>query len=313
MKHKFTIILILLGMFLITQFIGLYIVNSYSPVYNPETNQTTIQELPYGLQPPEIEATPSLISLIIAFVIAITLIMILSKYKWKFLLKAWFFIVVIIALGISFNAILKNIIPYSSIVVLILALPLAFFKIYKPHVLIHNFTELLIYPGIAAVFVPILSPLTIIIFLILISLYDMWAVWHTGIMQKMAKFQMNELQIFGGFLVPYIPKKLKEKLKKLKLKSKKIKGKKIKISLAILGGGDIVFPIITAGVFLRAYSILPAILIIIGAFFGLAFLFWRSEKGKSYPAMPFITSGIFIAIIVSKITGIIPYIIHGIF
>jgi len=89
MKHKLTITLVLLTMFLITQVIGLYIVNSYSPIIDPETGAEIPQELPYGLQPPEVEAGPSLISLIIAFVIAISLVMILSKYKFRFLIRGF--------------------------------------------------------------------------------------------------------------------------------------------------------------------------------------------------------------------------------
>ncbi len=295
-------------MFLITQFIGLFVINSYSAktIFNETTGQyeNITQELPYGMQPPEIEAGPSLIALLISFAIAITLIIILSRYRWKFLIRAWFFVVVAFALAIAFNAIFKNIIPNSYLFVLILALPLAFIKIYRPNIILHNFTELLIYPGIAAVFVSILTPITIIILLILISIYDMWMVWKTGMMQKMAKFQMEELKIFGGFLIPYMSKKVKMQIAKLK-KSKRKTGKKIKISLAILGGGDIIFPIITAGIFLRNFGWLPAVLIIAGAFLGLGLLLINSKKGKSYPAMPFITSGIFVAIIICYLSGLL--------
>jgi len=307
MKHKLSLTLILLAMFLITQFIGLGVIKAYSPtqqlIVNPETGQreniTLQQDLPYGMQPPEeIDAGPTLVSIIIAFIIAISIILILSKYKWKFLIRAWFFVVVALALGIAFNAFLKNYLVNAHLIVLAFAIPLAFIKIYRPNILIHNLTELLIYPGIAAVFVSILNIWTIIILLILISIYDMWAVWYSGIMQKMAKFQMKELKIFGGFLIPSISKKMREKIKKLK-KLKKLKGKKIRISLAILGGGDVVFPIITAGVFFRAFGLIPALFIIAGAFLGLLFLFIKSEKKKFYPAMPFITLGILLGILVS--------------
>ena len=88
-----------------------------------------------------------------------------------------------------------------SLIALVIAIPLAIGKIYKRNFIVHNFSELLIYPGIAAVFVPLLNLTSIIILLILISIYDMWAVWKSKIMQKMAKFQMNELKIFGGFYV----------------------------------------------------------------------------------------------------------------
>ena len=316
MKHKLSITLILLGMFLVTQFIGLYVVNAYSPInltqINPVTgeirNKTIEQPLPYGMQPPEIEKGASMVSIIIAFIIAITLVLILSKYKWKFLMKAWFFVVVVLALSIAFNSFLKNHIPYSQLIVLAITLPLGFFKIYKPNILIHNLTELLIYPGIAAVFVPILSVWTIIILLVLISCYDMWAVWHSGIMQKMAKFQMEDLKIFGGFLVPYMSKKVRQKIKKFKLeagkskkKAKELQNKKIRVSLAILGGGDVVFPIIAAGIFFRAFGLIPALFVIGGALAGLVFLLAISQKKKFYPAMPFISAGIFLGMLAIKL------------
>ncbi len=309
MKHNIKITAILLGMFLVAQIIGLIIISAYTPqikqIINPETGELeniTANQLPYGMQPPQIDAGPSLISIVISFIIAITLILILSKYKWKFLIKAWFFVVVIIALGIALNAFLKYSLTSSALISLIIALPLAFFKIYRQNFLIHNITEIFVYPGIAAVFVPILNIWTIIILLVLISLYDMWAVWHTGIMQKMAKFQIQELNIFGGFFIPSVSKKVKEQIKFLKQKYKNkippkvIKDKKFRIKLAILGGGDVVFPIITAGVFLRAIGIIPALFIILGAFAGLTYLFITSEK-KAYPAMPYITTGIFIGIV----------------
>jgi presenilin-like A22 family membrane protease len=273
-------------------------------VVNPETGEEEIVEvypeenkLPFGMQPPKgVGEEVSLISIIISFIIAVVLILILSKYKWKFLIKAWFFVVVSLALGIALNAVLKNFSAQAYLVSLVIAVPIAYFKIYKTNFIIHNLTELFIYPGIAAVFVPILGVWTIVLLLILISLYDMWAVWHTGIMQKMAKFHIKELKIFTGFLIPHISKKLKEKLRKSKKKKKKIR-----ISLGALGGGDIVFPMITAGVFLRSFGLVSALFIIFGAFIGLSSLLLKTEKGKAYPAMPFITAGIFLGMILWRV------------
>ncbi|MBC8434937.1 hypothetical protein H8D91_00335 [archaeon] len=184
---------------------------------------------------------------------------------------------------------------------LLLAIPLGLLKVFRPTNKIHNFTEVLIYPGIAAIFVPILGVYSVLILLILISAYDMWAVWHSEIMQKMAKFQMEEVGIFGGFLISSLTKKQREEIRKYKLQKTKTKNlkklKKMKINLAMLGGGDVVFPIITAGVYMVAFnSIIPAIFIIVGAFLGLTYLLSVSEKKKFYPAMPFISGGIFIAL-----------------
>jgi len=307
MKHNLKITIILLAMFLLTQFIGLYVINYYSPIkiVNRISTNVSAPNLPYGLETPEVQQEKDFYnlfpSIIFSFIIAIILIFLLSKFKAKFILKTWFFVVVIIALGISFNSFLPQF-KYTSILALLIALPLAFFKIYKRDFLIHNLTELFIYSGIAVIFVAFLNIYTIIILLILISIYDMWAVWHSGIMQKMAKYQIDKLKVFSGFFIPYASKKIKAKIKNLKQTEKgkkELEKKKIKINLAILGGGDIAFPMITAGVMLKTLGIWSAIFVIIGATFGLSYLFFFAKKKKFYPAMPFITIGMFIGIALS--------------
>lgn len=81
------------------------------------------------------------------------------------------------------------------------------------------------------------------------------------------------------------------------MKSMKIKkNKKIKLHVAMLGGGDVVFPMILSGVILNSIGLVPALIIAIGATVGLASLFYISEKGKFYPAMPFISAGCLLAL-----------------
>jgi len=317
MKHKLSITLILLGMFLVTQFIGLFVVNAYTPqsVFNQTTGELTLDtasQLPFGIETPE----TNFLAIIFYFILAFALVAIFMKYKWKLVIKLWFLLVIILALGISAYAILKySALTNITIIALAIAIPLALLKLFRPNVFIHNITELFIYPGIAAVFVAILHPLSVMILLVLISIYDMWAVWKAGFMQKMAKFEMEELHIFGGFLIPTVSKKVKAQIQKIKQKYKgkkmptKIKKKKFKVRLAILGGGDVIFPIITAGVFMRAYpkqtlfgiaGLIPALFIIFGALIGLTYLMTITKKDKAYPAMPYISAGIFAALIIWK-------------
>lgn len=313
MKHNLKITAILLAMFLVTQFIGLAVLQADIFHIKQEVNGT-IQDVPNPqlswIQPPELETNRDFFSifpsLLIAFVIAISLLFLLSKFKIEIILKAWFFVVVIIALFLTIYAFEKlvhlEINPILTIIIpLVIAVPLAFIKIFKRNFLVHNATELLVYPGIAAIFVPILNIWTIIILLILISIYDMWAVWRSGFMQKMAKYQINKLKIFAGFFVPHVSKKVRAQIKKMrKLKSKsKLKKKKIKINIAILGGGDVIFPLIAAGVMLKTFGLASALFVIGGAVLGLTYLFFFSEKKKFYPAMPFISAGIFIGMILS--------------
>jgi len=301
MKHNTKITIILMLMFLITQLIGLAVIKEYT--------KTT---LPYGMEPPEeMKKESSVISILFAFVIAITFLFLLMKIGAEKFIRLWFFVVTAIALALTLNIILFKLnIVYASVIAIIIALPLAYLKVFNKNLLVHNFTELLIYPGIAAVFVPILGILGITILLLVISLYDIWAVWHSEFMQKMAKYQINNLKFFTGFFIPYADKKTKSKIKFLKDKYKNKTGKfiqkalkkaKIKIHLAILGGGDIIFPIITAGVFYKFYGILPALIITAFATLSLLFLFIIARKGKFYPAMPFLTIGMYLGMILSWI------------
>ena len=130
----------------------------------------------------------------------------------------------------------------------------------------------------------------------------MWAVWHSGVMQKMAKYQINNLKIFGGFFVPYISKRLKLKLKKEGRAGRK--NKKIKVNIALLGG-EILLP--------NSCSRRSSEKVWVYDYFGTAdsgcisinnswgylrigiFVFILQKK-EIYPAMPFISAGIFVAL-----------------
>ncbi len=287
-------------MFLITQLIGIVIISIYSPqtsqVLDEQGNliNVTTHNLPFGTEPPsDISPQASLISIVIAISIAVFLILIFMKFNLSILLRIWFFFVVTLALGITLNAFLLKF-PFSALIAIIIALPLAIIKIFKRNIYVHNLTELLIYPGIAAIFVPLLNIWAAVLLLIFISMWDAYAVWNIGFMQKMARFQIEKVRVFGGFFVPYINKKQKAILKQSK--DKGIKNKKMKIPIAILGGGDVVFPLILAGVVLQSLGILPAIIIALGATVALTLLLYFSDKGKAYPAMPFITTGCLIAL-----------------
>jgi presenilin-like A22 family membrane protease len=297
MKHNLKITFVLIAMFVIAQFIGLYVINFYN---------ADDQVLPLGMEPPEKPETQGdyygfLSSIVVAFIFAILLFFLLSKFKISFILRAWFFVVVSIALTIAFNSFIYKV-PSAFQISLGLGIVLSFIKIYRNNFVIHNLTELLIYPGIAAIFVMILNIWTVLILLAIISVYDMWAVWHSGIMQKMAKYQMDKLKIFSGFFVPYASKKTKQKIKAMKaMPASKREGKGVRINVAILGGGDVIFPIITAGVMLIGFSFFHALFVIVGSTLGLAGLFFFAEKKKFYPAMPFITAGILLGLLASWI------------
>jgi presenilin-like A22 family membrane protease len=286
MKKSWKIPLILLTIFLVTQVLGYFVTQSYF---------IEGKELPVIFQNTPSEELSTLnffITLIPSFVIAILLIMIIMKYKLNKAIKIWFSLIVLTGIFITLYA-------FSSLiwVVLTISIILTALKILRPTIISHNLTEILVYPGIAVIFIQWLTHFAMLLFLLAISFYDLWAVWHSEFMMNVAKYQMQTLKVLGGILIPTITKKQKQQLKKYKEKGKNPKN--IKIKTAILGGGDIIFPIIATGVMYLSFGLPTAILTTLGATLGLLYIFLFGEEKRPYPAMPFITLGIFVGLLIS--------------
>jgi presenilin-like A22 family membrane protease len=180
----------------------------------------------------------------------------------------------------------------------VLAALFAWMKTWRNNVYVHNFTELFIYGGLAAVIVPVLNMTSVVIIIVIISFYDMYAVWKSKHMVKMAKFQAKE-KLFAGLYIPYsIGKSVKKKIsgKVRKIVSRKGKGvEKVKTGSAILGGGDIAFPLLFSGVLFKTTGMVFApVITSLTSMLALGLLFFYSQKKKFYPAMPFIATGLFI-------------------
>lgn len=259
MKHNWPVTLIILFVFMAAQLVGLGIIGAYLD-----------KDLPFGMERPEFNKDTSYVPLFSLIVIVTIIILLFRNLRMEILWKLWFLFAVVIALAISFSLF----VPQN--VAIFLALILGLMKLLHNNVIVHNFTELFIYGGIAAIFVPVISFKAMIILLVLISLYDMYAVWKSKHMIKLAKFQAK-LKIFAGILVPY--------------------GKKA----AFLGGGDVGFTLLFAGVVMKTLGPLEALFVVGGASIALLLLFYYSEKSKFYPAMPFLTIGCFIGYILAVI------------
>ncbi|PIN86544.1 hypothetical protein COV19_04615 [Candidatus Woesearchaeota archaeon CG10_big_fil_rev_8_21_14_0_10_44_13] len=305
MKHTLRITLILVLLFFFSQVIGLLVTNSYIDHKTTEqTGNVTWVDLPLDIQRPDVKESSSFMYIFAAIIIGTLLVFLLIKTKAYRLWKLWFFLAVLICLTISISAFINR------YVALFAAFALAFLKIYKPNVYIHNLTETLVYGGLAAILVPIMDLSAVIILLILISLYDMYAVWHSKHMVKMAKFQ-SESKLFAGLLIPYRSKtvekttssgssgKIAAKTSRLPKSGHASGAQKPGIKSAILGGGDIGFPLLFAGVVMKGLMLKTTVFmgfaktLIIPLFVSLALLMLllRSKEDRFYPAMPFLSIG----------------------
>ena len=294
MKHDLKVTIILIAIFLLAQVVGLFLVKTSLPQIKCEDTSCA------PTYPEDISAQKGFIGtlqIIVGVAIGTAALLLIAKYRKVGLWKTWFFI----AVSLSIFFALRVIMP--EIIALLIGLGIAGWKLWRPNIYIYNIAEILVYSGLAVIIVPFLKLYWMLALLGLISIYDYIAVWRSGHMVTMAKF-ITESNAFAGIVVPYDHKKKKVIAHMKQAKTKK----KSSAKQAILGGGDIAFPLLFAGIFLeeRASMLVSKglshvaavnsafwVALVISLFAGIAvsWLLLAAKKDKFYPAMPFITAG----------------------
>ena len=287
MKHSWNATAILTVGFILAQLIGILIISQYMIKEDGETSWATPQTF---LGPVEMEwkGWDALMALLVIFAIGIPLMILVMKLGWIKLWKVWYGFAILLCLNVAFGAFMPMVFAF------LVALVFTSLKLFRPSIITHNISELFVYGGLAAVFVPMLTTFGAVVLLLILSVYDFYAVIKSKFMVKMAKFQAST-GAFAGFLVPYtISKKTKKKTRKTK-KS---------VSVALLGGGDVAFPILFIGTIVGSQGVWAALLVVPFSTASLVALFMMGKKGKFYPALPFLTVGCIVGwIIVRFVTG----------
>ncbi len=301
MKHTLAVTLLLLGMFFISQVVGIGILSQYIDYETSTVEKTEFRPLPMDMQPPEMSPGGSILYIASAIFVGTILILLIDRFKLVWVWKAWFFVAIVTCLIIVFDRFM----PFW--VAGILSILIGFFKVIRVNVIVHNISELVIYSAIVTIFVQLIRYIEIaFLLLILISLYDYLAVFKIKHMGKLADFQKST-NVFAGLFVPYQRGKKSKAKKKtssriMTQKDDVPRPKKAEpINAAILGGGDISFPLLFTGTVFQKiapqeYGLawLFSIVIICCATLSLWFLLSRSKQDKYYPAMPILSAGVFI-------------------
>jgi presenilin-like A22 family membrane protease len=323
MKHNLKVTLFLLILFLATQIIGLFIFSRSIIVekrYNEETGKTDIvvnyTEVFTGR--PDTSGQESFYFILISILIGTALVLLIIKFSLFKVWKGWFFFAVSMTLAIALSVFI------SDVLALVIGVILAYLKIFRPNIFTHNLSEILMYAGIAVMLVPIFGDPSKIMFgfpenvfwaamlLVVISIYDAIAVWKSKHMIKMAQFQAKN-KMFAGLLIPYSGASEAPEMHQGKAKANATAhGAEIRINIpknmedkgvksAILGGGDIAFPMLFTGAAMEALIRVNGLTrdaaflrsLIIPAFVGgaLFILLYKGKKNTFYPAMPFISLG----------------------
>ncbi len=298
MKHPLLPTLSIILLFIIAQVMGIAVINAYINTEQTEESGTvTFDELPFGQQRPDISANSSFLYIAGAVLIGTVILLALIKFKLFTVWKLWFLLAIALALVVAFNAFVNEWIALACAGIL------AVWRIAKPNIIVHNLSEVFIYAGIAAMFIPIMNILAASLLLILISIYDYWAVFRSKHMIALAQAS-KDVKIFPGLHINYggVGRKMKIKSKTTstteKMSSKKRKEAKEGTHWAVLGGGDIAFSLFFAGAVLSQYYFqdfvfLKVGLVIAGATLGLAAILLKGKKDTFYPAMPLISLGCF--------------------
>ncbi len=297
MKHTLTVTTTLLLMFLASQILGLLALENNITVITTKTGEINItySDTVIG-ERPDIKGFDSFLYIMFGVSMGTSILLILIALKRIIIWKMFYFLAVwmttTVALGVFIDTSLA----------LILCFILSACKLYRPDPVIYNLTELLIYAGVAVIFVPLLDILWISVLLIVISFYDVFAVWKSKHMIKIAKSLTNN-NIFAGFMFPYLTKKVKKRGIEKKTERE--------VKTAVLGGGDVAFPLLFSGVVFNnliklqglmkntAFIKVMIIPLIVSVF--LFVLFYKAKKDRYYPAMPFVTIGCFVGYVVLMI------------
>lgn len=311
MKHTAKVTLMLLAIFFLAQVLGIFAVAHSMEVETlPDGNvSVTYPDTAVG-ERPDMDGISSFLYILASIGIGTGLLLVLIRFRKLNIWKIFFFLAIWMSTAILLGVFID---PNIGLVI---AFILALAKLKSRNFILFNITEVLMYGGITVLFAPLLEIWWMAALLIIISVYDMFAVWQSKHMVKMAK-SMTKNNVFAGFTIPYKAKKktaekrisekdakdVENKKHQDKQKKSKIRDKKEKVNIAILGGGDVAFPLLFAGTavnFLVKSFMLPkymaflqALLIPVFVTLALFLLFWKAKKDKFYPAMPFVSAGAF--------------------
>ena len=242
---------------------------------------------------PKMETGPSILWFLIAFVIVTGSILLALKYfKFKAPFGALFAFLIFVGSHIVFSTFLPNMIA------ILLAVGVVSLRFLWPNIMMQNIAILIAIAGVSAQLGVLLTVPAVIILLVALSVYDVWAVFKTKHMITMAKGLMHR----GMAPMIVIPSSWRDFGKKMKeVTEEKLKPSRTPtLKYMMLGTGDLAFPLVFA-VAALSYSLLSAYAVVMGALAGIIVIHFLmlSGKFKALPALPPIAAGSIIAFAIS--------------
>ncbi|MCX6740726.1 MAG: presenilin family intramembrane aspartyl protease [Candidatus Parcubacteria bacterium] len=224
--------------------------------------------------------------LLIFLTATVILLLLLKLYKKPWLVRLLFYLAIFQGLWIFVNAY----VPWPNCLIILGVL--AFYWLYYKNILIHNAIIIMALSAIAVMFGANLTPSAAIIILLILAVYDFWAVYKTKHMVQMFT-GMAEQKVYFTII---IPQNIRGLFKKISIVSPSVE-------FMFLGTGDIALPAIFVVSCLQI-SLLTAYITALGTIAGFIFLFilFVSQKEKQpMPGLPPIVLGTLLGFLISQI------------
>ncbi len=216
----------------------------------------------------------SLLKFLITFSVVVILFLLVLKFKKgrNIFFKLIFIIVVFLGGGIFFGIWFPSYISFPLIVFLI------FVWFWASPIWFHNLLLILGVAGIGTIVGVSLYPLLVIYLFFFVAIYDFIAVYKLKTTQKIAESMVNS-QALLGIIVPESFADFQKKITEVKIGNKEE-------NFLILGGGDIIFPLILSSSAIFG-GIEKSLIIVLFSLFGLIFSYWLFLKlgKKPMPAL----------------------------
>jgi len=277
-QTAFTIV----GIFLITQTIGLYIGNQYVQAIKSEILYPVFEN------PESVENS----FILFFYIIVATVIMLLMIKYWKFSLKLFEAFAILFSSWVTFDFLIPIEIGYYLSLGFFLALTLTLWKMLRPTILSQNIAAIFAGSGVGALLGASFGMVPSLVFLLILCVYDFVSVFITKHMITLAK---EVVKTPTAFTVA-APHKFK------KAKYVGVKGRKKRFHIFQLGLGDIVMPLMFSISLLNKFNLMNSIFSVVGSTIALTLLiYYMSKKPKPLPALPFIGVGTLSGFLISLI------------
>lgn len=317
MKHQLKTTILMVLIFLTIQLFGVYIASTTMNFIIDSNGEQIIvyKDLNSGFERQQMGMWEGLAYMLFGILLGTALLIFLLRKKKTQIWKGW------ITIGIFFTMYITLSELIGSYFAIIVALLLTLKKIYKNDFITNTISEILIYPSFAILFSDFITIPIVFVLLGIISVYDYIAVFKSKHMVYMAK-EITRNKLFMGLLIPQNINKesfvensffrsnnsvsVENKIKMNNVNKEKTsdetqnrksiqKNNNDNLGVAILGGGDIVFPLLFNVAILKSFGLMASIFSSIIVALGLFIFFIYTKKGRFYPAIPPLTLSCFIS------------------